>query len=66
MDKILDCIFPNWPKRSILYVTKALQLNYLKKNKPKSFEKLLVMSIFTNVKFLIKRLQSAIISTQDI
>lgn len=39
--------------------------NYSRNNKPKDFEKL-ITSIFANVRFLIKRLQLAIIPTQDI
>lgn len=51
--------------QGVVYSILQELLNYPRNNKPKGFEKP-VMSVFANVKFLIKRLRAAIIPTRDI
>lgn len=51
--------------QGVLYFILQQLLNYPQINKPKSFKKP-VISIFADVQFLIKQLQAAITSNQDI
>lgn len=52
-------------KQGVVYFILQELLNYLRNNKPKRFKKP-VMSVFANVKFLIKQLQAAIIPIHNI
>lgn len=51
--------------QEVVYSILQELLNYLRNTKPKGFEKS-VMSIFADVRFLVKRLQSAITPNRDI
>lgn len=51
--------------QGVVYSILQELLNYLRNTKPKGFEKS-VMSIFANVRFLVKRLQSTITTNRDI
>lgn len=75
-NNIIDVTDPNeiWQKlrtacfqvgQGVVYSILQQLLNYPRTNKPKGFEKP-VMSVFANVRFLIKRLQAAITPHRDI